>query len=61
MMKRKKKEQIIRRKIIKIGNSYAVTIPPALLKQEHMEHGDTVNMFPNAAQGIMIQKAEETR
>ncbi|MGA2310292.1 MAG: hypothetical protein ABSG57_12200 [Candidatus Bathyarchaeia archaeon] len=59
--KRKEKEYTLKRKIIKVGGSYAVTIPTFLLEQKDLRHGDTVKLCFNGIQGILIEKETERK
>jgi antitoxin component of MazEF toxin-antitoxin module len=61
MAKRKEKKYMIKRKIIRVGSSYAVTIPTFLLEQKDLRQGDTVKLLFNGVQGILIEKETERK
>jgi antitoxin component of MazEF toxin-antitoxin module len=61
MAKHKEKKYTLNRKIIKIGGSYAVTIPTFLLEQKELHPGGSVKLLFNGIPGILIQKAEQKR
>jgi antitoxin component of MazEF toxin-antitoxin module len=52
---------VIKRRVIKLGDSYAVTLPRFLLESKEIRCGDTVNLLFDGIQGILIQKATEQK
>ena len=52
---------VIKRRVIKLGDSYAVTLPRFLLESKKIRRGDTVNILFDGIPGILIQKETEKR
>jgi hypothetical protein len=58
---REERQYALKRKIIRIGSSFGITIPQFILEQKGLKKGSTVKLRFNSIPGILVEKEEQRR